>query len=116
MVRDASKAQGLRDAGVEVVTGDLDKSDTLADAFSGVDKVFLLTPPNPNQVTQALNGIAAAKRSGVPSIVRLSAGALRVTADAPARVTRSTRRSTRNWRIPASPTRFSDRTSSCRTR
>ena len=88
MVRDASKAQGLRDASVDVVTGDLDKPDTLADAFSGVDKVFLLTPPNPNQVTQARNGIAAAKRAGVPSIIRLSAGALRVTADAPARVTR----------------------------
>ncbi len=51
LVRDASKAQGLRDAGVEVVIGDLDKPETLDAAFSGVDKVFLLTPPNPNQVT-----------------------------------------------------------------
>ena len=77
LVRDESKAQGLRDAGVEVVIGDLDKPETLDAAFSGVDKVFLLTPPNPNQVAQARNAIAAAKRAGSPHIVRLSAGALK---------------------------------------
>ena len=77
LVRDASKAQGLRDSGVEVVIGDLDKPETLDGAFSGVDKVFLLTPPNPNQVTQARNGIAAAKRAGSPQIVRQSARAVK---------------------------------------
>jgi len=77
LVRDESKAQGLRDAGVEVVIGDLNKPETLDAAFSGVDKVFLVTAPNPNQVTQARNGIAAAKRAGNPHIVRLSAGALK---------------------------------------
>ena len=77
LVRDESKAQGLRDQGVEVVIGDLDKPETLDAAFSGVDKVFLVTAPNPNQVTQARNAIAAAKRAGNPHIVRLSAGALK---------------------------------------
>jgi len=77
LVRDESKAQGLRDAGVEVVSGDLDKPETLDAAFSGVDKVFLVTAPSPNQVTQARNAIAAAKRAGSPHIVRLSAGALK---------------------------------------
>ncbi len=48
LVRDESKAQGLKDAGVEIVVGDLDKPDTLDAAFRGVDKVFLITPPNPN--------------------------------------------------------------------
>ena len=38
LVRDASKAQGHRDAGVEVVIGDLDKPETLDAAFSGVDE------------------------------------------------------------------------------
>ena len=88
LVRDGSKAQGLRDAGVEVVIGDLDRPETLDAAFRGVDRVFLLTPPNPNQVTQAHNGIAAAKRAGSPSVVRLSAEALDPVADSPARVTR----------------------------
>ena len=77
LIRDESKAQGLKDAGVEVVVGDLDKPDTLDPAFRGVDKVFLITPPNPNQVIQAENGIQAAKRTGSPVIVRLSAGAVK---------------------------------------
>ena len=76
LVRDESKAQGLKDAGIEVVVGDLDKPDTLDAAFRGVDQVFLITPPNPNQVIQAKNGIQAAKRTGSPFIVRLSAGAI----------------------------------------
>ncbi len=50
---------------------------TLDAAFRGVDKVFLITPPNPNQVIQTKNGIEAAKRTGSPFIVRLSAGAVR---------------------------------------
>ncbi len=77
LVRDESKAQGLKDLGVEIVVGDLDKPDTPDAAFRGVDKVFLITPPNPNQVIQAENGIQAAKRAGNPLIVRLSARAVR---------------------------------------
>ncbi len=77
LTRDESKAQGLKDAGAEVVVGDLEKPDTLDAAFRGVDKVFLTTPPNPNQVIQTKNGIEAAKRAGSPFIVRLSAGALK---------------------------------------
>ena len=88
LVRNESKAQGLRDGGVEVVIGDLDKPETLDAAFSGVDKVFLVTPVGPDQVSLARNGIAAAKRAGNPHIVRLSAGALDTAADSPARVTR----------------------------
>ncbi len=88
LVRDESKAQGLWDAGVELVVGDLDKPETLASAFSGVDKVFLATPVGPNQVSLARNGIAAARRAGSPHIIRLSAGALNTAADSPARVTR----------------------------
>ena len=73
LVRDESKSQALKDAGVEAVTGDLEKPDTLDAAFSGVDKVFLLTPVSPDAVSLARNGIAAAKRAGSPHIVRLSA-------------------------------------------
>ena len=77
LVRDESKAQGLKDAGVEVVVGDLEKPHTLDAAFRGVDNVFLITPPNPNQVIQAKNGIQAARRAGSPLIVRLSARAVK---------------------------------------
>jgi len=74
LVRDETKAQGLKDMGVEVVKGDLDNPETLDDAFSGVDKVFLLTAVGPNEATQAINAIDAAKRVDSPHIVRLSAG------------------------------------------
>ena len=77
LVHSESKAQGLKDAGIEVVVGDLDKPDTLDAAFRGVNMVLLITPGNPNQVIQAENGIQAAKRTGSPFIVRLSAGAVR---------------------------------------
>ena len=77
LTRDESKAQGLKDAGIEVFVGDLEKPETLDAAFRGVDKVLLITPPNPNQVIQTKNGIEAAKRAGSPFIVRLSAGALK---------------------------------------
>lgn len=77
LVRDELKAQGLRDAGVEVVIGDLEMPETLDAAFSGVDRVFLVTPVRPDQVSLARNGIAAAKRAGNPHIVRLSAGAVK---------------------------------------
>ena len=50
LIRKPSEAQGLREAGVEVVAGDLERPETLDAAFSGVRKVFLLTPPNPHQV------------------------------------------------------------------
>ena len=76
LVRDESKAQGLKNAGIEVVIGNLEKPNTLDAAFRGVDKVLLITPPNPNQVIQVTNGIQAAKRNGNPFIVRLSAGAV----------------------------------------
>ena len=76
LVRDEAKAKGLKDAGVEVVVGDLEKPHTLEAAFRGVDKVLLITPPNPNQIIQAENGIQAAQRTGRPFIARLSAYAV----------------------------------------
>jgi uncharacterized protein YbjT (DUF2867 family) len=73
LVHNESKAQALRDQGVEVIIGDFDKPDTLDAAFSGVDKVFLLTSVNPDAVNQAHNAITAAKRAGNPHVVRMSA-------------------------------------------
>jgi uncharacterized protein YbjT (DUF2867 family) len=73
LVRDESKAQAIRDQGVEVVIGDFDKPETLDAAFSGMSKVYLVTSGNPDAVKQASNAIAAAKRAGRPHVVRLSA-------------------------------------------
>ena len=86
LTRNESSAQGLRDVGVEVVIGDLDQPETLNEAFSGADHVFLLTAPSPRAVTQATNGIAAARRAGSPHIVRMAAW--KPTLDSPARIAR----------------------------
>jgi uncharacterized protein YbjT (DUF2867 family) len=72
LVHHESKAQGLRDAGVEVVVGDYLRPETLDAAFEGVDKVFLHTPLSPDAAKMASNCIAAARRAGKSHIVRLA--------------------------------------------
>jgi uncharacterized protein YbjT (DUF2867 family) len=70
LARDPAKAAAL--GAVEVIQGDLSKPETLAPAFAGVEKVFVLAPPTPDLV--ALEGAAfdAAKAAGVRHIVYLS--------------------------------------------
>jgi uncharacterized protein YbjT (DUF2867 family) len=73
LAHDESKAQSLRDRGVEAIVGDFLEPETLGPALEGVSTVFLLTPIHQEQVTQASNVIKAAKESGdEPRIVRLS--------------------------------------------
>jgi uncharacterized protein YbjT (DUF2867 family) len=72
LVYHESKAQSLREAGVEVVVGDYLKPETLEAALEGVDKVFLVTPNSPDAAKMASNVIAAAKRAGMPHMVRLA--------------------------------------------
>lgn len=69
-VRDESKAQPLKDVGVEIVVGDLDQPETIDPAVEGVDKIFLLTWNGPTEAQQGRNVIEAAKRVGNPHIVR----------------------------------------------
>ena len=71
-VRNESKAQPLKELGVEVVVGDMDKPETIGAAVEGVDKIYLLTWNGPTQEQQAKSAIEAAKKSGNPHIVRHS--------------------------------------------
>ena len=71
-VRDEAKAQPLKDAGAEVIVGDLDKPETINAAVEGVEKIFLLTFNGPTEAQQGLNVIEAAKQVGSPHVVRLS--------------------------------------------
>src|SRR5215207_302745 len=65
LTRTESKAQLFKNRGVEdVVVGDFLKPETLGPALEGVSTVFLLTPINPEQVSQASNVVKAAKHSG----------------------------------------------------
>ena len=71
LVHEESKAQPLRDQGVEVVIGDLDRPETLDAAVAGVSKIYLLTWNGPNGGQHGINLIDAVKRSGGrPHVVR----------------------------------------------
>src|SRR5262245_20272631 len=73
LVRNPERAGALRKAGVEVVIGDLEKPHTLGGALEGIEKVVLLSSPDPQQVELQGNMVDAAKRAGVRHIVKISA-------------------------------------------
>ena len=86
LVRNPEKAEALKADGVEVVMGDLGKPDTLAAALEGADKVFLLSSVAPEMAEVQINLIDAAKESGSPHIVRMSA--VKASSDSPMRIGR----------------------------
>lgn len=73
LVRDPAKAEKLEKDGIEVVSGDLEEPETLADAFVGVDILFLLTPASALEPSMGSNAVTAARRANVKHIVRNSA-------------------------------------------
>ena len=72
MVRNPERATGLQGQGVEIVAGDFEKIETVDAALKGVDKVFLLSVPDPQMAEQTGAFVEAAKRANVKHIVRLS--------------------------------------------
>jgi uncharacterized protein YbjT (DUF2867 family) len=70
--RDEAKVTPLKEAGAEVVIGDLDKPETIPPALKDVDKVYFLTWNGEAQLRQGENFINAAKKSGNPHIIRHS--------------------------------------------
>jgi uncharacterized protein YbjT (DUF2867 family) len=72
LVRDPARASHLRLPGVDVVIGDMGRPETLDPALQGVDRVFLLSPADPEQVTLQGNVVQASKRAGVARIVKIS--------------------------------------------
>jgi len=75
LVRDpaGAKAQALQKDGVEVVAGDLEEPDTLAEAFAGVDILWLLTPASALEPSMGSNAVTTARSAKVGHIVRNSA-------------------------------------------
>src|SRR5579863_3473992 len=73
LVRNPAKAESLKGPGVEIVAGDLAKPDSLGAALAGVERVFVLSPPAPNQAELEANLVNAAKRAGVKHVVKFSA-------------------------------------------
>ena len=63
----------VREAGVEVVAGDLTQRRSLDTAMKGIDRLLLLSPPVPNQVELETNVLEAAQQASVRHVVKLSA-------------------------------------------
>ena len=75
MVRDAGKAQNLKDKGVELRIGDYTDYDSMVNAFQNVDKLLLISSSDKkieNRTAQHINAIKAAKTAGVKHIVYTS--------------------------------------------
>jgi len=66
---DKARSQGVA---AEIVRGDLAEPASIETALKGVDALFLLTPSTPDSAKWHANAYAAAKKTGVARVVRLS--------------------------------------------
>lgn len=71
LVRDPSRVPTF-DGSVEVVVGDYMDSEALAEAMSGIEKMFLATYDQPEIIEHQANVLAVAKKCGLRHVVRLS--------------------------------------------
>lgn len=72
LVRDPVSASPIRLPGVEVVTGDFSRPQTLPPALAGVERVFLLTPAHPDMLAYDTSVVDAAVAAGARRIVKVS--------------------------------------------
>jgi uncharacterized protein YbjT (DUF2867 family) len=72
VVRNPAKAGDLAAAGVEIAVADLSRPETLGPALIGIEKAYLMTAADPQQVKLHSNFIRAAKQAGIRHIVRHS--------------------------------------------
>ena len=73
LIRDSGKADALKDAGVEMVCGDLADSAAVAEALQGCDKAFLLMANAREQLDLEKGFVDAARAAGVGHLVKMSA-------------------------------------------
>jgi uncharacterized protein YbjT (DUF2867 family) len=71
LVRTPAKAGGLP-KGTVAVAGDFEQPESLAAAFAGVERLFLLTALAPNETEQGLAAVNAAVAAGVRRIVYMT--------------------------------------------
>ena len=73
LVRSRAKARAFEALPtVEIVEGDMSRPETLTAPLSGVDRVLLISSPDPQIVETQSTFIDAAKRAGVQRIVKFS--------------------------------------------
>lgn len=73
LVRSREKGAAMEAEGVELAVGDFAQPETLGPALDGVERVFLLSAPNPRQVEWEANLVRAAREAGTRHVVKLSA-------------------------------------------
>lgn len=73
LVRDKAKAESYAKLGAELIEGDFNNQAALDEAAKGVDALVAITPPGPDAVEQGNNILKAAKNSGSPHYLRISA-------------------------------------------
>ena len=73
LARSAEKARSRLGTDVEICEGDLERCDSLEPAMRGVERIFLLSSPDPGSPTLQKNALEAAKKAGVSYIVKMSA-------------------------------------------
>lgn len=73
MARNPAKARDMFGTAVEVVHGDMTDSASLGSAMTGVDTLFLLTPPDERMAALNHQAVVAARSAGVGHVVKLSA-------------------------------------------
>ncbi|MFF2856897.1 SDR family oxidoreductase [Peribacillus sp. NPDC058002] len=73
-VRNLKKAEGLRASGIEVRYGDFDQPETLDSAFSGIDRLLIISTVGDDEtvIRQHANAVAAAQRNQVKFIAYTS--------------------------------------------
>jgi uncharacterized protein YbjT (DUF2867 family) len=104
LARNPNKATAVLGPGVEIATGDFGDPASLARAMAGVEKVFLLPPADPQQVTLEANVVEAAKAAGVKHLVKLSV--VLAAADAPSELLRRHCQAEENIRRSGMPFTF----------
>jgi len=73
LVRDANKATALQETGIDIRTGDYEDYASLVKAFTGIDKLLLVSSNDlNNRSTQQANAVKAAREAGVKYILYTS--------------------------------------------
>jgi len=75
-VRNPEKAEGLRSRGVEVRQGDFDHPESLVSAFTGIDRLLIISTDGDNEtrIRQHATAVAAAEKAQVKFIAYTSVG------------------------------------------
>jgi uncharacterized protein YbjT (DUF2867 family) len=80
-VHDASKAENLKKAGVDIIEGNFSEEEKLSKAMQDIEIVLSITPAGPDAFSNAANITRAAKNNKVKHLIRISA--IKAAEDAP---------------------------------